>query len=107
LVPSQGSLPATIATSGRAQERVGRSLAVTPSVSDSFGLVAQSALLALSIRKVGSLDFGGHRGKNRVKFQGRISRRKTLKPGHHRLTATAKSVGAVSKPRSLNFVIVR
>jgi hypothetical protein len=51
--------------------------------------------------------FAGHRGKNRVKFQGRLSRRKKLKPGRYRLIATAKSGGARSKPRRLSFTIVR
>jgi alpha-tubulin suppressor-like RCC1 family protein len=58
-------------------------------------------------RKAGVLVFAGHRGKNRVKFQGRISRRKRLRLGRYRLTATARSGGARSKPRSLRFTIVR
>lgn len=35
----------------------------------------------------------GHPGTNRVAFQGRISRHKKLKPGHYKLTATARSRG--------------
>ncbi len=58
-------------------------------------------------RKAGALVFAGHRGRNRVRFQGRISRRKKLKPGRYRLTAVARSGGARSKPRSLRFTIVR
>jgi alpha-tubulin suppressor-like RCC1 family protein len=58
-------------------------------------------------RKAGALTFAGHRGKNRVRFQGRISRRKRLQPGRYRLTATAKSGGERSKPRSLRFTIMR
>jgi Regulator of chromosome condensation (RCC1) repeat/Putative Ig domain len=58
-------------------------------------------------RKAGALTFAGHRGKNRVKFQGRLSRRKRLKPGRYRLTAIARSGEARSKPRSLRFTIVR
>ncbi len=58
-------------------------------------------------RKAGALVFAGHRGGNRVVFQGRISRRKRLKPGRYRLTATARRGKARSKPRSLRFRIVR
>ncbi len=58
-------------------------------------------------RNAGALVFAGHRGRNRVIFQGRISRRKRLKPGRYRLTATAKRGGARSKPRRIGFRIVR
>jgi len=58
-------------------------------------------------KKAGALVFAGHPGKNRVRFQGRISRRKRLKPGRYKLVATAKSGGTRSKPRSLRFRIVR
>ncbi len=58
-------------------------------------------------RKAGALLFAGHRGGNRVRFQGRISGRKRLKPGRYRLTATAKSGGVRSKSRSLRFTIVK
>jgi alpha-tubulin suppressor-like RCC1 family protein len=61
----------------------------------------------LRFRKAGVLTFTGHRGENRVKFQGRISRRKRLKPGRYRLTATATSGGMRSKPQSLRFMIIR
>jgi hypothetical protein len=56
---------------------------------------------------VGALSFSGHPGKNRVKFQGRLSRHKTLQPGIYRMTATASAGGSRSKPRSLSFTIVR
>ena len=68
---------------------------------------AQARRKGKRFKKAGALTFAGHRGKNRVKFQGRISRRKRLKPGRYRLTATAKSGKARSKPRSLRFTIVR
>jgi hypothetical protein len=58
-------------------------------------------------RKAGALTFAGHRGRNRVIFQGRFSRRKTLKPGRYKLTATASTGGARSKAHSLGFTIVR
>jgi alpha-tubulin suppressor-like RCC1 family protein len=60
-------------------------------------------------RKAAALTFAGRQGKNRVAFQGRVSRRKRLRPGRYRLTATATapSDGARSKPRSLRFTIVR
>jgi hypothetical protein len=53
-----------------------------------------------------TLSFAGHKGTNRVAFQGRISRRKTLRPGRYKLTAAARSGRARSKPRSLRFTIV-
>jgi hypothetical protein len=37
----------------------------------------------------GSLSFTGHSGKNTVRFQGRISKTKKLKPGRYQLKVTA------------------
>jgi alpha-tubulin suppressor-like RCC1 family protein len=58
-------------------------------------------------RKTGALTVAGHKGKNRVRFQGRISHRKKLRPGRYKLTVTAKRDGPRSKPRTLRFTIVR
>jgi len=56
----------------------------------------------------GGLTFPGHSGTNKVKFQGRISAAKKLKPGRYTLAITATdSAGAHSAPRSLNFTILR
>lgn len=55
----------------------------------------------------GSLSFQARAGRNRVRFQGRLSRRRKLKPGRYKvsITATASS-GLRSSARSLSFRIV-
>ncbi len=56
----------------------------------------------------GGLTFTGHSGTNRVKFQGRVSSTKKLKPGRYTLVITATdSAGVHSAPRSLSFTIVK
>jgi hypothetical protein len=56
----------------------------------------------------GTLTFNGHAGTNRVRFQGRLSRTKTLRPGRYTLTITATdSAGNRSGPKSTSFTIVR
>jgi IPT/TIG domain len=56
---------------------------------------------------VGTLNFQGHAGTNTVRFQGRLSRVKSLKPGRYTLTLTASgSAGLQSTPRSVSFTIV-
>ncbi len=53
---------------------------------------------------VGSLSFNGHAGRNRVAFQGRLSRRKALKAGRHSTTITAiNAAGSRSRPVTVNF----
>src|SRR4051794_10691346 len=41
------------------------------------------------LRPAGRISFTGHRGRNRIRFQGRISKAKRLRPGRYRLTVTA------------------
>ncbi|HEY7630953.1 MAG TPA: beta-propeller fold lactonase family protein [Thermoleophilaceae bacterium] len=56
----------------------------------------------------GALSFNGHLGVNSVRFQGRISRHKRLKPGRYTLVVTATdSGGARSARRSVSFTIVK
>jgi hypothetical protein len=56
----------------------------------------------------GGLTFTGHSGTNKVKFQGRISSAKKLKPGRYTLAITATdSAGVHSAPSSLSFTIVK
>jgi len=55
----------------------------------------------------GTLSFTGHRGTDKVVFQGRISHSKKLKPGRYRLSIIATSAtGVHSAPVSLSFTIV-
>jgi hypothetical protein len=50
----------------------------------------------------------GHAGVNRVRFQGRVSRRKTLLPGRYTLTMNAFVVpGLLTASRPLRFTIVK
>jgi hypothetical protein len=56
----------------------------------------------------GTLAFTGHRGLNKVFFQGRISPTKALRPGRYTLIITAtNSSGQRSGPQALSFVIVK
>jgi hypothetical protein len=56
----------------------------------------------------GTLTLAGHAGVNRVRFQGRLSRRKRLTPGTYTLTITATVAPAVaSPPTTLRFTIVK
>jgi hypothetical protein len=57
---------------------------------------------------VGRLIFTGHGGTNTVAFQGRISKKRKLKPGRYTLVITAaSSAGTRSAPKSLSFTIVK
>jgi hypothetical protein len=57
--------------------------------------------------RAGKLTFTGHTGRNRVRFQGRLARHRTLHPGRYKLTATASVEGLRSQPRRLRFRISR
>ena len=48
----------------------------------------------------------GHAGTNHVRFEGRYSAAKKLKPGRYALQLTASANGLSSAPRSLTFTIV-
>ncbi len=59
------------------------------------------------LAKPRTLVLSGHAGRNRVRFQGRISKRRRLKPGSYKVTVTAAdSSGQRSAARSLRFTIV-
>lgn len=53
----------------------------------------------------GTLTFGGHSGLNKVAFQGRLSRSKTLKPGHYTLVVTATDTASQHATARLAFTI--
>jgi hypothetical protein len=55
----------------------------------------------------GALGFSAHAGTNKVRFQGRISRRKKLAPGTYTLIATATAAGLRSRAATLTFTIAR
>jgi hypothetical protein len=56
----------------------------------------------------GTLSFTGHTGRNKLSFQGRVSRSKRLKPGTYTLIITAtNTVAQRSIPKQLTFTIVR
>jgi len=56
---------------------------------------------------VGSFGLTGHAGLNKVRFQGRVSGAKTLKPGAYRVVISARdSHGLQSVPQTLSFTIV-
>ncbi len=55
----------------------------------------------------GTLSLAGHSGTNRVRFQGRLSRTKRLKPGAYTVSVTATASGLRSVSRSLTFTIVK
>jgi hypothetical protein len=53
----------------------------------------------------GTLTLSGHSGTNRIKFQGRLSRTKKLRPGSYTVAVTATASGLKSAARSLSFTI--
>jgi hypothetical protein len=56
---------------------------------------------------VGSFSLAGHAGLNKLRFQGRLSSAKTLKPGAYGVAISARdSRGLRSAPQSLSFTIV-
>ena len=56
----------------------------------------------------GVLPFTGHLGSNSVRFQGRVSSSRRLRPGTYTLTITAtNTAGVKSAPVALRFTIVR
>jgi hypothetical protein len=57
-------------------------------------------------KRAGTLSFSGHAGANSVRFQGRLSRRKALKPGRYKLIMTATAGGKTSRPRSATFTVL-
>jgi len=57
---------------------------------------------------IGTLSLAAHTGANQVRFQGRISGAKTLKPGRYTLIVSATdSAGHRSLPHKLTFTIVK
>jgi hypothetical protein len=55
---------------------------------------------------VGALTLQGHASADHVRFDGRLSAAKKLKPGRYTLVLTASAGGLSSTPRSLTFTIV-
>jgi len=96
-----------LATVSRARTPIGTTF--------SFSLNDQAAVTFSFTRRVGGrtvtagrLTFAGHNGTNKVAFQGRVSAKKKLKPGHYTLVITAAdSAGTRSAPKSLSFTIVK
>jgi hypothetical protein len=100
----EGNRPATVS---RAKTPIGTTF--------SFSLNEQATVTFSFTRRVsgrtvtaGKLTFTGHDGTNKVAFQGRVSPRKTLKPGRYTLVITATaSDGTRSAAKSLGFTIVK
>jgi virginiamycin B lyase len=54
-----------------------------------------------------SLSYATSAAKHRLKFQGRLSRRKTLKPGRYQVTITATDAARnQSRPKTLTFTVL-
>jgi hypothetical protein len=60
------------------------------------------------LRAAGSISLRAHGGRNTVRFQGRISKRKSLRPGRYRLEVTAKdpTVPKRTSTRAAGFEVV-
>jgi len=54
----------------------------------------------------GTLGLAAHMGGDHVRFAGRLSAGRELKPGHYTLVLTATAAGLTSVARSLSFTIV-
>jgi hypothetical protein len=55
----------------------------------------------------GTRSYRAKAGAQTVAFTGRLPRHKTLAPGRHELTVTASNLAGRSKPRSIDFAIVK
>jgi hypothetical protein len=55
--------------------------------------------------KASSLMFSAKAGARKLSFDGRIAKKKKLKPGRYKVTITASANGKRSAPRSLSFTI--
>jgi hypothetical protein len=56
----------------------------------------------------GTLSYATRAGTSKVRFRGRLTKRKRLRPGRHRLTVIATDpAGRRSAPATLSFTIVR
>jgi hypothetical protein len=58
-------------------------------------------------RKRGTLSFNVGAGKHKLRFQGRISKHKRLKPGRYTLTITATNAAGQSASTKLKFTIAK
>jgi hypothetical protein len=56
--------------------------------------------------RAGSLSFSATAGAHRLFFDGRISARKTLRPGRYELTVTANADGVVSAASKLLLTLL-
>jgi hypothetical protein len=54
----------------------------------------------------GTLSYSATAGAHKLRFQGQISRKRRLRPGHYKLTITATAGGMTSAPQTLRFTIV-
>jgi hypothetical protein len=60
------------------------------------------------LRRAGTIAFLGHSGRNAVRFQGRVSKHKTLKPGRYQAKITVSDpTDPVPSTRTLRFTIVQ
>ncbi len=56
----------------------------------------------------GALSMAARAGKDKIRFQGRLSRKRRLAPGHYNVVITATNANlATSLPKTLSFTIVR
>jgi len=55
----------------------------------------------------GKLAFNGHTGANTVRFQGRLSKKKKLKPGRYSLTIVAANGDGQRATAKLDFTAVK
>ena len=56
---------------------------------------------------VGTLSVNAHAGLNRVRFQGRLSKHRTLRPGRYALAITATdAAGKRSAPKTTVFTLL-
>jgi hypothetical protein len=91
------TLSFTRSSSGRVVR--GRCVALTP--------VNRHSKSCTLTKGAGTVTFKGHRGVNRISFQGRLSKRKRLATGSYLLGVTAALTGGpASRPSTLRFSVV-
>jgi hypothetical protein len=100
---------------GKALARIGRVHRPPIGTKFRFSLNEQARVTLMFTRRAhghriraGSLSFAAHAGVNKIRFQGRLSRRRRLKPGSYTVVITARNAaGMRSAPSSLRFTILK
>jgi hypothetical protein len=103
-----GSKLASIAAGHHKRKRlpVGTTFTTTLNTSATLALTFTTRVKRKT-KTAGALTLHGHAGTDKIRFQGRISEHRKLKPGRYKLTIIASNSAGKSRPRTVSFTIAR